>query len=306
MKNTKKGIIPRGRLLAILLGLFVLTACIIGCSGKKTGQTAENEENTALLTAASDYETDGAKYFSRNIDITNPLMEGQDVLSLQFRLTSLGFNGLDHDNGYYGANTGDAIKFINWVLGIKITNPETDQYEDNYIVDKALWGLIFDHEYDKFLTSLSLLKNLFDPTNPTKNGLEGYIDYRGNSSTLAVSELKETVIRENNTGFDFWYWTGVTKREYFIMGIPVIEFESYGHEYSNSNRFFFMPSGFLFREKTGGAESFWWQDFAFVDNERNLHVFVNGDPIPGKKDAIFLYSEYKGDDSYLINESPFE
>jgi hypothetical protein len=151
-----------------------------------------------------------------------------------------------------------------------------------------------------------LLKSLFDPTNPTKNGLEGYIDYIGNSSTSAISELKETAIRENNTGFDFWYWTGVTKREYFIMGIPVIEFISYGHEYSNDNRYFFMPNGLLLREKTGGAESFWWQDFAFIDNERNLHEFVNGDSLPGEKDAIFLYSEYKGDDSYLINESPFE
>lgn len=30
-------------LLPILFGMFVITACIIGCSGKKTGQSAEGK-----------------------------------------------------------------------------------------------------------------------------------------------------------------------------------------------------------------------------------------------------------------------
>ncbi len=89
------------------------------------------------------------------------------------------------------------------------------------------------------------------------------------------------------------------------MGIPVIEFISDGHEYQNYNRYFFMPNGLMLRETTGGAESITWQYFSFIDNERELHKFVNGDPLPSEEDVKFLYSEYKDNDSYLMNGSLF-
>jgi len=61
----------------------------------------------------------------------------------------------------------------------------------------------------------------------------------------------------------------------------------------------------MLRETTGGAESIAWQYFSFIDNERELHKFVNGAPLPGEGDAKFLYSEYKDNDSYLMNGSLF-
>jgi hypothetical protein len=66
-----------------------------------------------------------------------------------------------------------------------------------------------------------------------------------------------------------------------------------------------MPNGLMLRETTGGAESIAWQYFSFIDNERELHKFVNGEPLPGEEDAKFLYSEYKDNDSYLMNGSLF-
>jgi len=274
----------------IFIGFILLiTAC------KKNSFKTNGEE---IFTSGSGYETDGAKYFSRTIEIKNPPMNGQDVLDLQNRLLELGYSEIGDANGYYEQKTGDTIKFINWVLGFRTSNPLIDTFDFNYKVDKALWDLIFDYENNRLFASLSLLKNLFEQS-------ENYPRIEYKEESLAISGLKETIIRENNTGFDFWHWAGETKREYYIMGIPVIEFISDGYEYQNYNRYFFMPNGLMLRETTGGAESIAWQYFSFIDNERELHKFVNGDPLPREEDAKFLYSEYKDNDSYLINGSPF-
>jgi len=285
--------------------LLLITACKKNSLKTDVEKTSTDGTDNRITEAVaetglseSSYETDGAKLFNRAIDLKKPPMNGQDVLDLQNRLLGLRFNEIGDADGYYGQKTGDAIKFINWVLGFRISNPVIDTSDFNYKVDKALWDLIFDNKNDRLLTSLSLLKNLFEQNNDYPR-----IEYKGES--LAVSGLKETVIRENNTGFDFWNWAGETKREYSIMGIPVIEFISNGHEYQNYNRYFFMPNGLMLRETSGGAESIAWQYFSFIDNERELHKFVNGDPLPTEEDAKFLYSEYKDNDSYLMNGSLF-
>jgi len=291
--------------LLFIVFLLLITACKknpLKTNGEKTFTDGTDNRIAETVTAAglsgSDYKTDGAKYFSRIIELKNPPMSGQDVLALQNRLLGLRFSEIGDADGYYVQKTGDAIKFINWVLGFRINNPIIDTSDFNYKIDKALWDLIFDNKNNRLLTSLSLLKNLFEQDKDYPR-----IEYKGES--LNISGLEETVILENNTGFDFWNWAGKTKREYSIMGIPVIEFISNGHEYQNYNRYFFMPNGLLLRETTGGAESIAWQYFSFIDNERELHKFINGAPLPSEEDANFLYSEYKGNDSYLMNGSLF-
>ena len=285
--------------------LLLITACkknSLKTDGEKPFTDGTDNRIAETVTESglseSSHETDGDINFSRAIELKNPPMSGQDVLYLQNRLLGLGYSKIGDADGYYGQKTGDAIKFINWVLGFRTSNPIIDTVDLNYKIDKTLWDLIFDNKNNKLLAGLSLLKNLYEQD---ENNL--YMEYKGES--LSISGLKETVIRENNTGFDYWNWAGETKREYYVMGIPVIEFITNGHEYSNDNRYFFMPNGLLLRETNGGAESIRWQYFSFIDNERELHKFVNGDPLPTEEDAKFLYSEYKDNDSYLMNGSLF-
>ena len=82
--------------------------------------------------------------FNRIIKLTNPRMEGQDILSLQNHLVLLGFNELESENGYYGQITEGIIKIIQSFFGF---NPNGE-------IDKDLWDCIFDNNNNSFLQDI--------------------------------------------------------------------------------------------------------------------------------------------------------
>ena len=69
----------------------------------------------------------------RIIELTNPRMEGNDVLSLQRRLLSLGFTETGEADGYYGPLTAGVIKNVQILFG----------FEADGKVNKSLWDNIF-------------------------------------------------------------------------------------------------------------------------------------------------------------------
>ena len=75
-----------------------------------------------------------ATNFTRIIELTNPRMNGPDVLALQEKLLSLGFSEIGTADGYYGPMTEGVIKNIQ----------TSSHFEINGKVDRVLWDHIFN------------------------------------------------------------------------------------------------------------------------------------------------------------------
>ena len=92
----------------------------------------------------NNYKIEDAKNYNRIIKLTNPQMNGQDILSLQKRLVQLGFNELSDAKGYYEELTEAAIKNLQFYSG----------FDPDGKVDKRLWDFIFNNEKTSFLLHL--------------------------------------------------------------------------------------------------------------------------------------------------------
>lgn len=109
-------------------------------NGRKGGSYIYN--NGQWMESAAEVEI--SSNFNRTIELTDPRVNGQDILKLQNRLLSLGFNEIGIADGYYGPATAGAIKKIQTFSGL----------ESNGIVDKSLWVFIF---YDR---NILFMKNI--------------------------------------------------------------------------------------------------------------------------------------------------
>lgn len=89
--------------------------------------------------------------FTRIIELKNPRMEGQDILELQNRLLSLGFNEVGSVDGYYGPLTAGVIKKIQSFFA-------SDDYGK---VDERLWNYIFSERNTSFLKRISSVADPF-------------------------------------------------------------------------------------------------------------------------------------------------
>lgn len=81
--------------------------------------------------------------FTRNIELTNPRMNGDDVLALQERLLWLGLSEVGEADGYFGPLTEEVIKKLQLV----------SEFESNGKVNKALWDIIFSEKEALFLAT---------------------------------------------------------------------------------------------------------------------------------------------------------
>ena len=118
----------------VIVGIFVL---LTDCTGKmqfqnKSSLGDEMKITTDLVQSESNSELKILS-FIRNIELTNPRMEGQDILELQNRLLQLGFAEIGEADGYYGPLTEVVIKNIQMLYG----------FEANGKVDRSFWGFVF-------------------------------------------------------------------------------------------------------------------------------------------------------------------
>ena len=89
---------------------------------------------------------------TRNIELTNPRMEGEDILDIQNRLLLLGFTEIGDADGYYGPLTVEVIKKIQKFTG----------FEQNGIVNAVLWDFIFQTKNSVLLITVAQQKDILD------------------------------------------------------------------------------------------------------------------------------------------------
>lgn len=136
--------------------LFLILFVILGCDSRKNDQEQETEKILQTTEEKKSYQ-EVFYYdqdFLRNIDITNPRMNGSDITILQKKLLELGFAGVGEVDGYYGQMTGDEIYFIKRVLGL-VNNPD-------YMVNRDLWRILFDPEKAGLLNRINSMRHYFD------------------------------------------------------------------------------------------------------------------------------------------------
>jgi len=85
--------------------------------------------------------------FSRILEVKNPRMNGQDVLTLQNRLLSAGFTAVGSADGYYGPLTSDVIKNIQIFSG----------FQPDGKVNRIFWDFIFNNKNDELLMNISIV-----------------------------------------------------------------------------------------------------------------------------------------------------
>jgi hypothetical protein len=110
--------------------------------------------------------------YSRVIKVTDPVMNGPDIVALQKRLLELGFSEVGTADGYYGIKTEMAIKNIRKFAGF-IKSPHDQSGE----VDRTLWDFIFSSGSDNNLTIISELSKYNEDTLRKIEGEEGSFEY---------------------------------------------------------------------------------------------------------------------------------
>jgi peptidoglycan hydrolase-like protein with peptidoglycan-binding domain len=276
MKNTMgKPLLP------ILFGMFVITSCIISCSGKKTGQSAEGkaeqrqDNNEEIASKPNSGETDNTAQdggLTQNVftqlAMKNPRINGPEVLALQNRLLELQFYELGDADGYYGPMTETVIKKIQDYRGLPATG----------IVDKELWDFIFDEEYRTILFFSGIQTYNRDNLGRSENlglGIYGSGDYEDNIFVYYMVKDKKIKIIESLNG-QLMYSIRMTC--YFINENDCrIEFSFFGVDYymeengfeEEDGNIYYIINGVLYRDKNGTRE---WQYDVHGILERIKHI----------------------------------
>ena len=198
--------------------------------------------------------------FLREISVTSPRMNGPDVKFLQERLLELGFTGVGEADGFYGPMTAGEIYFIKAALGfmeyIIFGSDEEEAYyagtdfdfrsADYQAVNKELWDIIFDPQYNAMLRNISLIR-FFDSDplvwEPEKNS--------------KVTQFKETQLPYTEPDWvpSWGLGTGskVQKEYNYNAGtnrIVITETVESGWEYVTTDRDFTFQNGLRIRQST--------------------------------------------------------
>ena len=242
MKNTV------GKL--FLLGIFVITACIIGCSGKKTEPHQENGEIASNPNSEEDENPASDGGFTE-LALKKPPMNGPEVLALQRRLLELQFYEIGEADGYYGAMTEGVIKKIQDKRGLPVTG----------IVDKEFWDFIFDdHATFIFLSVSGVQTYNRDNLRRSENlgaGVYGSGDYEDTAFVYYTVKDKEIKIIESLDG-KLMYSIRMTcyfinendcRIEFSFSGVDYF-MEENGFEEENGN-IYYIINGILYRDING-------------------------------------------------------
>jgi hypothetical protein len=226
--------------------MFFITACIIGCSDKKTGQNAEGKAEQRQENGEIDKRTPDEIF--TQLAMKNPRMNGPEVFALQNRLLELQFYELGEADGYYGPMTETVIKKIQDYRGLPATG----------IVDKELWDFIFDDYKTLFLSEIQTYNR--DNLGRSENlgvGIYGGGDYEDNIFVYYTVKDKKIKIIESLNG-QLMYSIRMTcyfinendcRIEFSLSGFDQFMKEN-GYEEENGN-IYYIINGILYRDING-------------------------------------------------------
>jgi len=237
----------RRGLLPILFGIFFITACIIGCSGKKTEPRQGNGEIASKPNSREADNTDSDGSFTQ-LAMKNPRMNGPEVLALQKRLLELQFYELGEADGYYGPMTETVVKKIQDYRGLPVTGT----------VDKELWDFIFDDYKTLFLSDIQTYNR--DNLGRSDNlgvGIYGGGDYEDNIFVYYTVKDKKIKIIESLDGKLMYSIKMICylinendcRIEFSISGFDQF-MEDSGYEEENGN-IYYIINGVLYRDLNG-------------------------------------------------------
>jgi len=238
--------------LPVIFGIFVITACIIGCSGKKTGQSAEEktqprQENGEIASNPNSEEDENPASDGgfTELALKKPPMNGPEVLALQRRLLELQFYEIGEADGYYGAMTEAVIKKIQDKRGLPVTGT----------VDKELWDYIFDDYKTLFLSDIQSYNR--DNLGRSENlgvGVYGGGDYEDNIFVYYTVKDKKIKIIESLDGKLMYSIRMICylinendcRIEFSLSGFDQF-MEDNGYEEENGN-IYYLINGVLYRD----------------------------------------------------------
>ena len=157
----------------VLLAIAAVLA-LVGCKDKKEtgGQATATETVETEQAADSGTETTAtATNFTRVIELKSPRMNGPDIVALQKRLLSLGYDSVGEADGYYDPATEGVIKTIQEFSGFEVNGKVNRQLLD-YILDNSketyLKKISTVAKYN--INNLILTDKSFDPYAETGGG----------------------------------------------------------------------------------------------------------------------------------------
>ena len=170
-------------------------------------------------------------------EVRNPRMNGQNVLELQNRLLSLGFNGIGAADGYFGPMSEGVIKKIQTFSG----------FESNGKVNGILLNFIFDNNNTALLRNINIV-SAYDQNNLEKTDAliefgpgpfrpEGFVYYSAADRKAKIIEYNSG--DESMRGSIICYF--INDDDYFLIGNS----EIYDHANGTSD---FYSSINLFRD----------------------------------------------------------
>jgi len=177
--------------------------------------------------------------YLRDLQYENPLMYGKDIKILQKHLSSLGFSGFKLPNGYYDIETSEIIRKIKLFLGFELENITEDDFlfhktSDN--VDKQLWEIIFNENYENLLRIISIVSS-YDYKELIKNKYSGILYIADGGSKISQWGNKNKIFRtkqysiKNNIDTDYIYFD---EEHYFII-------ETYYSDNPRTIKYIFLP-----------------------------------------------------------------
>jgi len=293
-----------------ILAIFGLTLALTACadeSGNGETVTLAAESYEAESYEAENHEAQSL--FSRTIEITNPRMNGDDVLHLQTRLLALGFSGVGSADGWYGPLTAGAIQSIQTFSG----------FEADRRVTNALWDYIFDDANTAFLRNIGIVslhnpallertRNFFDHIQPIIRSPYDPDYGETPSGWVYFSPVgRSPQIAEVDLGFYVFTFYFIDDAHYFVknkINQSDTERETIGIYWIDNNHRFWVENGSM-RDRSDSINRLIESAFSYKAQILNKffdeYVLAGADALTDWIDIDFL--RIPPDWSYVINDT---
>jgi len=190
-------------------------------NGEQAGTYALNNGEWNLPGGA----VNAAAAFTRTIELKTPRMNGQDVINLQKRLLSLGYDAVGEADGYYGPASEGVIKYIQLFSGRGYNQLDVDGK-----VNQDLWNNIFYHTRSNTLKRISFKRNVTIDAPVVLDAFQKFIEWEINASGYTpaydINRIVDGLLRN---------------REYFYTYIQHYA----GTEYECKVCYYFLPENNL-------------------------------------------------------------
>jgi len=158
----------------------------------------------------------GAAYaadaFTRTIELQTSRMNGQDVVNLQKRLLSLGYDAIGEADGYYGPATEGVIKYIQLFTRLFYSSQDVDGK-----VNRDLWNTIFDYRRSNYLKRISFKSNIAIDAPVVLNAFQKFIEWeisvKGLTSDHDINRIVDGLLRNREYIHTYKEWYANVEEE---------------------------------------------------------------------------------------------